>query len=155
MVILVVQIYEMSEGYKNNLQIIASLLNLQMNRIENKLAKEVVSQSRNRVQAIALMHKGLYLDEHYNKVNLETYLNELISQQKLLSIVGNTEISFQLNVQPILLNIDNAVPIGLILSELISNSVKHGFNSKVDAPTIEISVAQIKEQVIVSFKDNL
>jgi two-component sensor histidine kinase len=145
---------EVHHRVKNNLQIIASLLNLQMNRIENKLAKEAVSQSRNRVQAIALMHKGLYLDEHYNKVNLETYLNELISQQKLLSIVGNTEISFQLNVQPILLNIDNAVPIGLILSELISNSVKHGFNSKVDAPTIEISVAQIKEQVIVSFKDN-
>jgi two-component sensor histidine kinase len=145
---------EVHHRVKNNFQIISSLLNLQMNRIENKLAKEAVSQSRNRVQAIALMHKGLYLDKRYNKVNLETYLNELISQQKLSSIAVNTEISFQLHVQPILLNIDNAVPIGLILGELISNSIKHGFNSKVDAPAIEISIAQIKEQVIVSFKDN-
>jgi two-component sensor histidine kinase len=145
---------EVHHRVKNNLQIIASLLNLQMNRIENKLAKEAVGESRNRVQAIALMHKGLYLDEHYNKVNIETYIKELIDQQKLFSIVENNEILFQMNIQPILLNIDNAVPIGLILSELISNSVKHGFNSHINAPTVEITAAQKEDHIYVNFKDN-
>ncbi len=145
---------EVHHRVKNNLQIIASLLNLQMNRMENELAKEAVKESRNRVQAIALMHKGLYQDEHYNKVNVETYLLDLINQQKLFSVVNNKEINFQLEVEPILLSIDDAVPIGLILSELISNSVKHAFKDSSQDPVITIKVKQQNDSIVVSFGDN-
>jgi two-component sensor histidine kinase len=145
---------EVHHRVKNNLQIIASLLNLQINRMENKLAKEAVEESRNRVQAIALMHKGLYQDEHYNKVNVETYLKELINQQKLFSVVNGNEIGFKLDVDPILLSIDDAVPMGLILSELISNSVKHAFNNDDIQPIIAIKVTQLKEGVVINYGDN-
>ncbi len=145
---------EVHHRVKNNLQIIASLLNLQTMKMENEVAKQAIEDSKNRVQAIALMHKSLYQDEHLNMVELKHYLNDLVGNQKTLSIKGSDEINFDLQVDELLMSIDDAVPLGLIISELISNTTKHAF--KDDFKNAKVTIRIIKEngKSILSYKDN-
>src|SRR5690606_15951735 len=99
-------------------------------------------------------HKGLYKDELYNQVDISNYLKDLVSNQQMFSFSGKKEITFELKLESILLSIDDAVPVGLILSELISNSAKHAFDDTIENPEINIQVTQLNKKVNVIFKDN-
>jgi two-component sensor histidine kinase len=145
---------EVHHRVKNNLQIIASLLNLQTMKMENEVTKQAIEDSKSRVQAIALMHKSLYQDEHLNKVDLKGYVNDLVDNQKLLIKQENNQINFNLNVDEIIVSIDDAVPLGLIISELISNSTKHAFTKHVPDPTVYIHIAKTKEVITLVYSDN-
>ncbi len=145
---------EVHHRVKNNLQIIASLLNLQTMKMENEVAKQAIEDSKSRVQAIALMHKSLYQDEHLNKVDLKGYIDDLVMNQKLLLKSGKNEILFNLNIDEIVVNIDDAVPLGLIISELISNSTKHAFDGSNEKPTIFIEVIKKEAVITLLYKDN-
>lgn len=145
---------EVHHRVKNNLQIIASLLNLQAIKTDNEIAKQAIEDSKNRVQAIALMHKGLYQDEHYNKVDMSVYIQELVNNHKLFSMDHSQVIDFKLTLENIIVNIDSSVPIGLIISELISNSLKHAFTEKIENPCVEIKVSLVDNLVKIVFRDN-
>jgi two-component sensor histidine kinase len=145
---------EVHHRVKNNLQIIASLLNLQTMKMDNQVAKKAIEDSKNRVQAIALMHKSLYQDEHLNKVDLKSYVDDLVESQRTLTSNVKGDIVFELDTDSLMLGIDDAVPLGLVISELISNSVKHAFDDSISDPTISISIHQIDQQIKVSYKDN-
>lgn len=145
---------EVHHRVKNNLQIIASLLNLQAIKTDNEIARQAIEDSKNRVQAIALMHKGLYQDDYYNKVDISEYIKELVNNHKLFSTDNSQAIEFKLELEKIIVNIDNSVPIGLIISELISNSFKHAFSEKIVNPFIEIKVFLENNLVKIVFGDN-
>lgn len=141
---------EIHHRVKNNLQVISSLISLQRNAVQDAVALEALEESKRRIEAIALIHQKLYQDKRVNKVDFNSYLNELTrSQQKI-----NSKISCIVNCpNDIELNLDVAMPLGIILSELISNSLKHAFLD-VKSPTITILVFGAEPNYRIEFKDN-
>ena len=145
---------EVHHRVKNNLQIIASLLNLQTMKIENEVAKKAIEDSKSRVQAIALMHKSLYQDEHLNKVDLKSYINDLITNQSALSISEKNAVNFITDVEELMVSIDDAVPLGLIVSELISNTIKHAFDDTITNPEVNILLGKTESKIRLRYSDN-
>lgn len=144
---------EVHHRVKNNLQLIASLLNLQLNKLENEEARKALEESKSRVLAIALMHKGLYQDDNFGTVNVKEYLDELIEHQKVLSISNHKRVEFDINIEELKFTIDQAIPTGLIISELISNSFKHAFALE-PHPEITLSLKRIGEKFQITYMDN-
>lgn len=144
---------EIHHRVKNNLQMISSLLNLQTYSLKNKDALKALEESKNRVQAIALVHQKLYQNTNITEINLEQYVNEL---SNLMGNFNNVKkkVNYTITIKNIHLNVDTAVPLGLIICELISNSQKHAFDD-VDTAEISINVKQ-KDQhnYQLQFKDN-
>jgi two-component sensor histidine kinase len=141
---------EIHHRVKNNLQVISSLISLQRNAVNDPTALNALEESKRRIEAIALIHQKLYQDKRVNKVDFNSYLNELTrSQQKI-----NSNISCIVNCPAdIELNLDVAMPLGIILSEMISNSLKHAFLN-VENPTIKIFVDGVDPDFKIEFSDN-
>lgn len=117
---------EVHHRVKNNLQIIISLLNTQTDFLDNPSALHAIQDSRERMQAIALIHQKLYQQDHNTLINMHSYIHELISY--LMNSFDNTgRIYFDLDIDEILLDVSQAVPLGLILNESITNAVKYAF----------------------------
>ncbi|MEN9975660.1 MAG: hypothetical protein RLZZ282_1666 [Verrucomicrobiota bacterium] len=118
---------EIHHRVKNNLQIITSLLRLQAHQIDHAVAKTALNDVQNRVQSIALIHDHLHRSNHQGQVNLSAYLTKLCQQLcQLLSPMPGA-ISLHLDMGHCLLTMDVAIPCGLLVNELVSNSFKHGF----------------------------
>jgi two-component sensor histidine kinase len=118
---------EIHHRVKNNLQIIASLLNLQSRYIKDKRSLEVIRESQNRVKAMALVHEKLYRAEDISHISLSDYLRFLGNGLFQFYDARSRGIQFILDIRDINVDIDAAIPLGLIMNELISNSLKHAF----------------------------
>ncbi|MBM3213257.1 PAS domain S-box protein, partial [Candidatus Poribacteria bacterium] len=120
---------EIHHRVKNNLQIICSLLYLQSRNIINKEAIELFDDARNRIISMSLVHERLYQSHNLSKLTFSDYIKNLTSS--LFRTYGITPdfISLKLDLEDISLNIDKAIPCGLILNELITNSIKYGFKN--------------------------
>lgn len=118
---------EIHHRVKNNLQVITSLLNLQSKTITDKDALRVIEESKDRIYAISLIHNQLYLNNDFAYVEMKTYVPKLLDQIKRSMEDHSKSIHVNYTITDINLIIDEAVPIGLILCELISNSYKHAF----------------------------
>jgi len=117
---------EVHHRVKNNLQVISSLLNLQARHVVDPRALELFKESQNRVRSIALFHEKLYQAKDLGHVEAFEYLNTLIAN--LLAAYGAKPTAVSLEVErEILLGVDVAIPLGLVLNELISNALKHAF----------------------------
>ncbi len=118
---------EVHHRVKNNLQVISSLLDLQSQRIQNPQVLEVFRNSQNRVRSMALIHEKLYQSKSLSKVNLADYIESLTMYLIQTYAINPNKITLQINLEPVVLNLDKAIPCGLILNELISNALKHAF----------------------------
>jgi two-component sensor histidine kinase len=116
---------EIHHRVKNNLQTIMSLLESQSMNLEND-ALSAVKDSQHRVQAMALIHQKLYLTENVTTIDVQTYIQELVGYLKD-SFSTRQRIHFQLEIQPINLDLTQAIPLGLILNEAITNVIKYAF----------------------------
>ncbi len=117
---------EIHHRIKNNMQIVSSLLMLQSQNIEDKKYKDVFIDSQNRILSMALIHEKLYQSEDLAQIDFKEYINEIVSN--IFSSYGsNTNVKIDINVEKIPINIDNAVPCGLIINELVTNSLKYAF----------------------------
>lgn len=118
---------EIHHRVKNNLQIISSLLDLQERYVKNDpTAVNVLKESKNRVMSMAMIHEMIYQSEDLSNINFSEYVKNLISNL-FQSYGANSSITSVKNIEQIYLNIETAVPLGLIISELISNSLKYAF----------------------------
>jgi len=144
---------EVHHRVKNNLQIVYSMLNMQSRQVDNKSARKVLAEGKSRVMAMALIHKVLYESENLNQVNITDYLNSLL--QNISSIYTNEDKNIEVHIKAkdILLNLDLAIPLGLILSELLTNSYKHAFINK-DSGNIIISIVKKNGLYYFEYKDN-
>lgn len=140
---------EIHHRVKNNLQIISSLMSLQSRSVENKEANNVLNESRRRIEAIALIHQKLYQDNKGNLVDFKSYLEEILASQKILT----PNLDCQLRSDAITISLDTAVPLGLIVSEIITNSVKHAFSS-VEKPVLKIELNKIHADFQLVVSDN-
>jgi len=131
---------EIHHRVKNNLQIIISLLSSQSIYLEDPSLVEMLRESQNRMNAISLVHQKLYQDGNLSGVHLPTYIHELIHQlRSSFSLKG--EIGFSTSIMDVTLDVSQAVPVGLILNESITNAIKHAF-ADIENPQIAISLSR-------------
>lgn len=122
-----VLLQEIHHRVKNNMQIISSLLSLQSNHTGSEEATEVLKESRGRVKSMAMIHEKLYHSPNLSLLNMEEYLNNLVRDILRSYSSVSSNITANIDVEEIYLNIDTALPMGLIVNELVSNSIKHAF----------------------------
>lgn len=118
---------EIHHRVKNNLQIITSLLNLQSRYIKDEQTLEMFKESQNRIKTMALIHEKLYKSKDIARINFAEYINNLASHLFHSYGISSKTISLKVNVDNILLDVDTAIPCGLIINELVSNSLKYAF----------------------------
>lgn len=120
-----VLLQEIHHRVKNNMQIISSLLNLQSVYSESKNPSEILKETQDRVKSMALVHEKLYKSQNLEKINFGEYIEDLVF---ILSRSYDTShININVKGSPISLDINTAIPCGLIINELITNSIKHAF----------------------------
>ncbi|KIC95475.1 sensor histidine kinase [Flavihumibacter solisilvae] len=127
---------EVHHRVKNNLQTIVSLLELQAEYLD-KDALEAVQASQNRIYATSLLHQKLYQFDKVSSVNMRSYLPEL-TQHLQEAFAIKDRIRFVLDIAPIELDVSQAVPVGLIVNETVTNSIRYAFNGMADNATISI-----------------
>ena len=115
---------EVHHRVKNNLQLVISLLTIRSYKTTNKDLKLQLNDISNKVRSIALIHEQLYQTEVFEKINIQNYLNQLFAYFKTLDTTESS-FSFEVNTNDIDLNLETIVPLGIICSELISNSLKY------------------------------
>jgi PAS domain S-box-containing protein len=122
-----VLLQEIHHRVKNNLQVISSLINLQLRRIDDRLSRESLQECQTRVQAISLIHEMLYQSKDYAKVPFSEYARRLAGNVFSMMGTARDTILLDLAMDDVPLAVDKAIPCGLILNELITNALKHGF----------------------------
>jgi PAS domain S-box-containing protein len=127
---------EIHHRVKNNMQIISSLLNLQTEYVDDEEAVNVLQESQNRVRSMAIIHEKLYQSKDLTHINFVDYIQSLVLNLFYSYDIDNTQIKPILKIEDISLNIETAVPCGLIISELISNSLKYAFPNKMNGEII-------------------
>jgi len=119
---------EIHHRVKNNLQIVTSLLNLQAQRIRNPAAREALFAARERVSALSLLHRHLYLQQDVDAIDFRLFLQELAEQLSAVMEGGGADrVDIDVEAPTIRLASDQVVPLGLVVTEVITNAFKHGF----------------------------
>jgi len=118
---------EIHHRVKNNLQIIDGLLHLQASRLSDPFVLEVLRDSQNRVRSMALIHQTLYQSNDFSSVNLGGFFDSLVPTLVASYRTGSGQIAVSIDAEDVALPINQAVPCGLIVNELISNALKHAF----------------------------
>jgi PAS domain S-box-containing protein len=118
---------EIHHRIKNNLQIISSLLSLEAERFNDVQMLEAFRESQNRVASMALIHEELYRSTDTNKLDFSAYLKKLIKELLNSYTKESINISLRMNLEQVYLGMDTAIPLGIIVNELVSNSFKHAF----------------------------
>jgi two-component sensor histidine kinase len=117
---------EIHHRVKNNLQIVMSLLNSQAASLQDKAALSAIQESQNRMQAMALIHQKLYQTEGVARIPMKAYIEEVVAYLQD-SYALSRKVSFKLFIEPIELDVNLAVPLGLIINEAITNAFKYAF----------------------------
>jgi len=121
---------EIHHRVKNNLQIISSLLNMQSRYLSDDKSKEIVNESKNRIKSMSLIHQKLYQEENLTGIETKTYFKELIDSLITSYGINNETVKVDIKIENLLLDVDTAIPLGLILNEIISNSFKYGVDKE-------------------------
>ncbi|HRD83394.1 MAG TPA: sensor histidine kinase, partial [Saprospiraceae bacterium] len=121
---------EVHHRVKNNLQVISSMLDLQSLSLQDNAAKEVIKESILRVQAMAFIHQNLYLDDASNTVNMQEYFQTLADHLFNAYPVHSSSIQYSLHIGALRLHTDTAVPLGMIVNELVGNALKYAFPNR-------------------------
>jgi len=120
-------LHEIHHRVKNNMQVITSLLDLQLGYINDRDPKELFSEIKNRIRSMSLVHEKLYLAKDLSQVNFSDYLSTLVSNLYRFYNLSMDKIALNLDIRDISLGIDTAIPCGLIVNELITNALKYAF----------------------------
>jgi PAS domain S-box-containing protein len=118
---------EIHHRVKNNLQVISSLIHMQMRKTEPGSNRSALEECRTRVQAIALIHEKLYQSQDYGRIPFSEYAHSLASSIFDAARVSLGQVSLEVAIEDVALPVDKAIPCGLILNELMTNSLKHAF----------------------------
>ena len=118
---------EVYHRVKNNLQVISSILNLQSSYVKDQNTLNILKESQNRIKSMAYIHESLYQTKDFSSINFSEYVVNL--SQNLIQTYSDSYIKIKLNldIQTIFLNLDLAIPSGLVINEIVSNSIKYAF----------------------------
>lgn len=146
---------EIHHRVKNNLQIISSLLKLQSSYVQDQQILEMFRDSQSRIRSMALIHEKLYRSKDLSRIHFSEYVRDLINHLQRSYSASSQGVQIQIPDRPIWLNIDIAVPCGLIINELVSNALKHAFPNSEPDGIIEVDLtAQTGHQLTLIVRDN-
>jgi PAS domain S-box-containing protein len=117
---------ELNHRVRNNLQMVSSLLNLQASRLSDPSSKEHFRKAIDRVQAVGDIHARLNQGEQLGRIDFDEYLKDLCGRLRE-SMLDGKSIALRVETEPLVLDIDRAIPLGLVVNELVTNSIKHAF----------------------------
>lgn len=144
---------EIHHRVKNNMQIISSMLRLHKNMIDDPKLDPVFEDCQSRITAMSLIHEMLYSSSDFKYTSLKDYAIKLVETIEISYTTKDSKITFDIDVPPILkLDIDQIIPLGLILNECISNTYKHAFPDKTGHFYMKVEPG--KGSLIISFGDN-
>jgi PAS domain S-box-containing protein len=143
---------EIHHRVKNNLQVISSLLNLQVEAFEDQHVRKLFNESRDRIRSMALVHESLYKSEDYSQVNFGEYLKRLTRQ--LFRLYQQSTVELEMNVSTIRLPMDLAIPCGLVVNELVTNALKHAFPQEQSGKITISFKKKNSHNLFLSVKDN-
>ncbi|MFY0696228.1 MAG: PAS domain S-box protein [Balneola sp.] len=144
---------EIHHRVKNNLAIVSGLLQLQKNEVKDEKVTAAFEQSINRIISIAMVHELMYKSPELSSINIQTYLDMLVPAISAAMSDHNRDIEFDIEIDQYKLNINQAIPIGLLLNELITNSFKYAFQDQEEG-MINIKLDADGEKVTVLYEDN-
>lgn len=142
---------EVHHRVKNNMQIMISLLNLEMRTLKDTSMAEVFNASINRIRSMSLIHETLYGQEHLDSVELNEYTRRLVGE--LTIAYEMYRVNIELDLDHVIVSLDQAMPCGLILNELMTNASKYAIAGRLDARII-IRLGTQGSMVIVSVSDD-
>ncbi|MDT0539536.1 sensor histidine kinase [Croceitalea sp. P059] len=145
---------EIHHRVKNNLQMVSSLLSLQTRNTKSKAAIEALEEGKSRVKAMALIHQKLYQNDDLSVIEMQGYIESLINSVQSVYKKGGHNISITVDAEGTELDIDRAIPFGLILNELVSNSFKYAFPESDENGKIYIHLRQNGEGGYFEYADN-
>lgn len=144
---------EMHHRVKNNLQMLSSLLSLQMNEIQDEATLGVVTSNRNRLHSISLIHQLLYTNDDFRKIDMQQFINNLIQHCRQVHDLKTRNIQLETRLEKLWLDIDAAIPTGLIINELLTNAIKHAFPGGKQG-TIRITLGQNDGKIKFTISDD-
>lgn len=147
-------IREVHHRVKNNMMTISSLLHLQSELLLNSPAYSVMKESTNRVNSMMLIYTKLYQSEDFRRVNMQSYIKDLFKSILASYNLRPASINFKVNIEDIILDSKYAFPIGIIVNELVSNSLKYAFPNGLNNAEISINLYQNNSEFQMSVKDN-
>ena len=146
-------IREVHHRVKNNLQMVTSLLNSQSAYLEDDAAVVAVKDSLRRMQAMSLIHQKLYLDENTSEILMPEYVKELVGYLHE-SFDTDNRINFDLRIEPLYLDVSQAIPLGLIINESIVNAIKYAFLNEQDGIVCISLQSESADHLLLRISDN-
>jgi two-component system, sensor histidine kinase PdtaS len=144
---------EIHHRVKNNLALTISLIELQEEEIQDEKAKKVLLNIQERLYTMELLHRKLYESTNLNKISLKSYITDLV-QTIAKTYIKENEIDIKINIEDVNLNIETAMPYGLILNELLTNAFKYAFKNQKN-PTLIIDISKSEDdKILFIVKDN-
>ncbi|HEY8896236.1 MAG TPA: sensor histidine kinase [Niastella sp.] len=144
---------EIHHRVKNNFHMVMGLLGTQAAYLKSTEAIQAIAESQQRIQAMSLVHQKLYQSENMSAINMADYIHELVDYLKDSFQTGR-RIRFNLQIEPVKLNVSHCIPLGLLLNEAITNAIKHAFPGEKEG-TINIALKKTaSDHFLLSVKDN-
>ncbi|HHT19063.1 MAG: histidine kinase dimerization/phosphoacceptor domain -containing protein [Euryarchaeota archaeon] len=143
---------EIHHRVKNNLQVISSLLSLQKHQFGDTETADILNECKGRVRAMAMIHENLYHSNDINNIDFGIYLNKMLSAIQRSYQVSNS-IKINTNVEDVLMGIETAMPCGLIINELSTNSIKHAFPNR-DMGNIFVQLESVNDSYVLTYADD-
>lgn len=144
---------EIHHRVKNNMAVVSSLLSLQAGKITDAAVKQVFVESRQRVKSMALVHEKLYQTEDLSSVDFKDYIKSIVSEIISLYRIDTGIIRTEINIQDIELDLESAVPCGLIINELLTNAFKYAFPDN-RSGVLSINFTKIDGSYTLTIRDN-
>ncbi len=144
---------EVHHRVKNNMQVVSSILNLQSSYVSDEYALTLLKESQNRIKTMAIIHESLYQNKSFSSVNFSEYVRTLINNIVHSYSSSKEKIKVELNIENVILPLDSSIPAGLILNELVTNSIKHAFPGT-RIGTISVGLKCKENLVFLELKDN-
>ncbi len=144
---------EVNHRVKNNLQIIASLLYFQSKKIDDEQSREALRVSQQRVQTMSLIHQKLYQADNFEHIEFQVHIEDLVRQIISSYKTDDIQIKLSINTHQVSISVGQAVPLSLIVHELVTNSIKHAFVGKSEG-TITLALSKQGINGILEYSDN-
>ena len=142
----------MHDRVKNNLALVSTLVQLQQNEIEKENRSESFVNTVSRIRSMALVHERLYQNETFSSIRMDEYINDLIENIQLKGYQKIKKPRLELETSPVSLSIEQAIPTGLLLNEVLVNAFKYGADSL--DPVIKVNMSSHNGEVTIKVADN-
>lgn len=148
-----VLLQEVHHRVKNNLQVISSILNLQSGYVTDERTLAILQESQLRIKSMSFIHETLYRTSDFSSINFSEYIRTLTSNLIQSYRLQNTEVVFEPDIDEVFINIDQAIPCGLMVNELVSNALKYAYSGR-SKGKLKVSLKEKGSTVRLTIADN-